>query len=267
MIQSMDFFEILEQIMLPNKDNGVSFTDTRRLEKIDELLGQSKYRRVNTDGLFVLYAKKPLCEIASPILISSHVDCVMSCFFTREKDEETIIGTYDNCLTNAAVLTLMLDDSFHDDVIVAFTGDEECDSKGAIQLCRYLRRNKAEPKATIVLDVTDMGWNDADFTVENNFWGDTVGRRIIRGAASLCVPWKFVPSDPDDVPGYVPRMCVIYEEAEADESWDYDEEELECFSLCIPVMGDMHSNQGVLAKKRSCLRYIDALNTIADMLR
>jgi hypothetical protein len=262
----MDFFEILRQIMLPNKDNGLYFTNTQRLEKINALLWYSKYKRVNADGLFALYSVKPICEIKSPILISSHIDCVMNSFFTKENDEKTIIGTYDNCITNAAVLTLMLGGKLRDDVIVAFTGDEERDSKGAMQLCAYLRKNKINPLVTIVLDVTDMGWNEADFTVENNFWLDPLGQKIIGAASSLDAMWKFVPSDLDDIPNYIPSRNVILEEAEADESWEYDEEELECFSLCIPVRGDMHSESGVLAKKSSCLKYVNALKAIANGL-
>ena len=262
----MDFFDILRQIMLPSKDNGLYFTDTQRLEKINDLLLHTGYKRLNTEGPFVLYSLKPLDEIRSPIVISSHVDCVMTRFFTRENDEETMIGTYDNCLTNSAVLTLMLEGSLHDDIVVAFTGDEECNSNGAIRLCDYFRKNNIEPLATIVLDVTDAGWDEADFTVENNFWCDALGRKIINEASRLDAPWKFIPSDPDDVPTYVPPHNVIFEEAEADESWEYDEQNVACFSLCIPVKGDMHSNQGVLVRKRSCLKYVYALNTIANRL-
>lgn len=262
----MEFLEILRQIMLPNKDNGIFFTNTQRLEKINDLLWYSKYKRVNTDGLFVLYSAKPISEIRSPILISSHIDCVMNCFFTEEHDENTIIGTYDNCITNAAVLTLMLNGSLRDDVIVAFTGDEECNSRGATQLCDYLCKNKIKPLATIVLDVTDMGWNEADFTVENNFWPDSLGCKVINAVSDLDAVWNFVPSDVDSIPGYVPSHNVIFEEAEPDESWDYDEKAFECFSLCIPVKGDMHSNNGVLARKSSCFKYISALNAIANGL-
>ncbi len=263
----MKFFEILEEIMLPSHDNGEVFTNTQRIEKIDALLKNSKYRQVNCSGLFYLYAAKPLSEIHDPILVSTHIDCVMTEFFTKEKGEDLILGTYDNCITNAAIVSLMLRGNLPDDVLIAFTGDEEDDSNGATQLVEFLSGRKQIPAVTIVLDVTDMGWgNNAPFTVENNFWEDNLGRNIICLAESRSHSWKFVPSDVDDIPTYVGRQYVIYEEAGADESWEYDEYDWDCFSLCLPIHGPMHSNAGVLARKTSCLAYTGFLEYILQAL-
>lgn len=265
----MNFFEILETLMVPNRDNGKCFTDPRRIERIDGLLWNSRYRRVNPDGLFVLYAAKPLAQIARPVVISTHVDCVpeMTRLFTRECGSDQIRGTYDNAITNAAALWLMLQNKLPDNVLVAFTGDEEEDSKGALQLTRYLSRVGKSPSVVAVLDVTDMGWAEgADFTVENNFWTDDQGCTVIAAAAEASENWRFVPEDLDEIPGYVPRALVIHEEAEPDESWDYDEQDQSCFSLCLPVYGPMHSNQGVLARKSSCQAYLDALERIMRAL-
>jgi len=260
----MDFFKTLEYITAPNSDNGKYFVDDSRLVKIDELLFHSQYRKVNPDGLFVLYAKRQLCEIKNPVVISSHVDCVpenMKCF-VRHGDADRIKGTFDNLITNAAVLNLMVNNELPDNVLVAFTGDEEEDSKGAKHLCRFLARRKLHARI-IVLDVTDMGWqNEACFSVENNFWSEQFGRAVTDAVKAAGHRWVFVPSDTDDIPEYVPVQCVIHDEAEEDESWEYDDHKIECFSLCLPVKGDMHSSQGVIAKKKDCLIYVKMLKDI-----
>lgn len=265
----MDFFEILKAISLPNRDDGSKFTDTRRIEKIEALLWNSGYRRINPQGLFFLYARKPLEEITNPVLISSHIDCVsqMSTLFSRDCGDGMILGTYDNCITNAAVVQLMLDKQLPDNVLIAFTGDEEREARGAAQLVAFLSARKKIPCATIILDVTDMGWEEkAMFTVENNFWKDSVGSQIVACAEETGVNWRFVPSDEEDIPKYVNPARVIPEEAECDESWEYDEYCWPCFSLCIPIHGPMHSSKGVLARKESCRVYADTLARMAASL-
>ena len=52
-----------------------------------------------------------------------------------------------------------------------------------------------------------------------------------------------------------------------DESWDYDEENIKCFSLCIPVGGDMHSDEGVFARIRSLKEYVEVLWVLANCIR
>ena len=257
----MEFHEILEYVSVANRDNGRYFIDTQRADKIINLLFDSKYRKVNSDGLYMLYSAKPLCEVSDPIIISTHIDCVseITNCFTRDYDQEKIIGTFDNCITNAAILTLMVNNRLPENVLVAFTGDEESGSKGATQLSTFLAKRNIYPPV-IVLDVTNMGWNTkADFTIENNLWDDTLGYLVIKTFDQTDFSWKFVPSDIYDIPDYVDNSHIIRIEAEEDESWEYDEHDLECFSFCLPVSGEMHGNNGVLARKTSCTNYIEAL--------
>ena len=267
----MDLMEMLSKVSVLNKDNKKRFTVTDRLDVISKLLWDTEYRRINADGLFNLYAKKPLeyMKDKNVFVVSTHVDCeknITRCF-SEDLGNGLLKGTYDNSLTNTAILSLMLSDSLPDNVLVAFTGDEEETSEGANNLIRFLRDNQLKAKFIFVLDVTDMAWNEqADFTIENDLWNDDcLGRRIIAIAENLQYCWRFVPSDPSDVPDYININNIIFEEAAEDESWDYDDEEIDCCSICIPIQGNMHSNRGVLARKTSLYRYIELLNELLNI--
>lgn len=261
-----DVFSILDQIMRLNRDDGRRFKRTDRLDEIQRLLWDSSYRRINPQGLFHLYAKRPLDQITGPIsLVSSHVDCEVSisrCFW-KDTGDGLLRGTFDNAATNAAILFLMLEGTLPESVLVTFTGDEEEGAHGINETVRFLRSKNMEIDSAVVLDVTDRGWKEhVGFTVENDFWDDAWGRRVIERVSRLPAEWRFVPVDPDDIPTYVPRERVIPVEADEDESWDLDEADIQCFSLCLPVNGDMHSDHGVLAEKSSFPIYCDALKAV-----
>ena len=57
------------------------------------------------------------------------------------------------------------------------------------------------------------------------------------------------------------------EEAESDESWAYDEKGIPCFSLCLPVEGNMHRNSGVLVSREAVRGYVSALEGLLRGLR
>ena len=261
------FNYLLTQINVLNYDNGKKFTRTDRLDAICELLWNSSYRRINANGLFHLYSKVPLSELPDElIVISSHVDCqrqITKCF-SKDYDDDLMQGTFDNSLTNAMTVSLMLEDALAMNVVVAFTGDEEEDSTGAADVAAFFRNLHKKIKV-IVLDVTDMGWREGcAFTIENNFWSDTTGKVVSRLSAESGYPWRFVPSDPYEIPAYIPNKYVIGQEAEPDESWEYDEHKVECFSLCIPTKGEMHSDDGVLVRKDSLAPYMKILSLLCS---
>lgn len=261
------FNYLLTQINVLNYDNGKKFTRTDRLDAICELLWNSSYRRINANGLFHLYSKVPLSELPDElIVISSHVDCqrqITKCF-SKDYDDDLMQGTFDNSLTNAMTVSLMLEDALAMNVVVAFTGDEEEDSTGAADVAAFFRNLHKKIKV-IVLDVTDMGWREGcAFTIENNFWSDTTGKVVSRLSAESGYPWRLVPSDPYEIPAYIPNKYVIGQEAEPDESWEYDEHKVECFSLCIPTKGEMHSDDGVLVRKDSLAPYMKILSLLCS---
>lgn len=257
---------VLKRIMRLCRDDGEKFTVTDRLDEIRQVLSGSPYWLVNRDGLFHLYAAHPIEEIKGPVLlVSTHADCeanITKCF-CEDIGNGFLKGTFDNAATNAAILSLMLEGSLPDNVLVAFTGDEERNSEGALETVEYLRLIGLTVEMAVVLDVTYTGWDEgADFTVENNFWQGIQGRRVIEKVKLLNAKWRFVPEDLNDVPAYVPPELVASEEADEDESWKYDETGVPCFSLCLPVKGSMHSNAGVLARKDSLAKYCAALKAI-----
>ena len=267
----MNIYELLEKLSVTNRDNGKKFKDTQRLDVITELLWDSDYRRINPQGLFHLYSKQPLSKLKgkSVVVVSSHIDCeenITKCF-SKEEDNETMRGTYDNLGTNAAIIYNMLSKNLPANILVAFTGDEEQGLRGATKLIKYLRKNEISVSCVVVLDVTEMGWKQkADFTIENNFWNNQIGRNVVELAEKSGYSWQFSPSYLDSIPQYIPENRLIETEAERDESWEYDEVDQRCFSLCLPIKGNMHSNKGVRARKKSLEAYVDILEKIVTLL-
>lgn len=261
---SLEFLAVLNQLAVLNYDNGCTFTRRDRLDAAANLLKESGYKKINNSGLFELYAWDGVLPDTA-LLISTHIDCADSITrcWAEEYDQDTLKGTFDNLITNAMAVYLMKNRMLGRNTIVAFTGDEEEDSRGASEVIRYLHMNDVSFKA-IVLDVTDMGWDErALFTVENNFWEASFGQRVIKAAKESGCEWRFVPSDENDIPNYVPKDNLIPEEADCDEAWEYDEENVECFSLCIPVNGNMHSDSGVLLRKTAVDGYLRFLRELS----
>ena len=263
----MDLINLLETISVINRDNGKRFTNSERLDVIASILWDSRYRKINSDGLFNLYAKHPVDSYQGNkvVIVSSHVDCQSSITrcFSKQMGNGLLKGTYDNSITNTAILSLMMSDVIPDNVLIAFTGDEEEESHGAKHLIRFLESKSISIRHLFVLDVTDMGWDESvDFTVENNFWQDDYGEKIVNAVCNSSYAWKFVPSYPDRVPGFVPKKNVIRIEAEPDESWHYDDEGINCCSFCLPTKGEMHSDEGVYARESSFRAYTEMLNKL-----
>ena len=160
-------------------------------------------------------------------------------------------GTFDNSFGNAAVLWNMIQDRLPDNVVVAFTGDEESDSQGAVQAVVALGQMGCEVAAALVLDVTNEGWESgALFTIENDLGIDILtGYNIISSLEQ-----------------YGGRFAFKHN-AEPDESWDYADCGVPCFTLCVPVGGELHGDAGVLLRKESATEYCNVLSLLAGRLR
>lgn len=256
---------ILKKLNVVNRDDGEQFTVKHRLNRIGKLLSDSPYGYVDEDDLFIIYSKVPIDEIDGEIIVvTSHVDVhkdITMCY--SEIEGKLLHGTYDNSITNAAIVSLMMDDRLPDNIIVAFTGDEEVEEGGAITLIEHLNRMDIEYRA-VVLDVTDEGIADTTFSIENNFWGEEFKRKVIFSSDQTNHKFMFVPFDEEELPGYVVNGIASENRSEEDESWTFNQYGIECCSICIPTYGEMHDDSGLYVEKWVYEAYIEELARILN---
>ncbi len=238
----MEITKILQHVTVDCKDNQHEFIVRDRIDVIESLLSNSSYKLVNRGKLSLIYAKQSI-DNKSVILVSSHIDCVYDKLFCKELENGFLHGTFDNSLTNCCILYDMLLDNLEDNVVIAFTGDEEYDSNGAKEVIRSLKRHNARIAFSVVLDVTEVGWEKkCPFTIENDLGVDIeTGYEIIKEFKAWGYNYEFV------------------HDAEPDESWEYDEADIPCLTLCIPIKGDMHSDAGCFSRKESLPIYSEAI--------
>lgn len=240
----MEFEELLKRIALADcKDNGREFVVTDRLDVIEELLEGSGWNKIVNGKLCHIYSRKELCATDNAVVISSHVDCVYSSLLCESLGEQ-MRGTFDNALTNTAVVAEMLDGTLGDNVVVVFTGDEERDSTGVDEVLAFLAAKEMGIRMVVVTDVTNVGWeHKLSFTIENDFNIDLLTAHTIV----------------EELKEFAGKYGYVHE-AMPDETWRYDEHRLPCLTLCIPVGGDMHADSGSLV---NC----DRFNTYRHALR
>ena len=257
---------MLDHVNVASRDDGRRFVDTTRLDAIDRVLRKAgaPWALQASGPLFRLYGRSgsPGPVTAHPVLISSHAD---SEYATHHHSllagGQELLGTFDNSITNAAVLGLMLDDRLPHDAVVAFTGDEENESRGAVDVLTHLRGTGRDPRAVIVLDVTDDRFYGRPFTVENWF---------ANGSSLPPTEPAFLAHVLGALDGNVPT--VHHDDAWQDESWTYEEHDVHVVSLCVPVgPADpenprpdwMHSEEGVRVDTVLLPAYADALARLA----
>ena len=218
------------------------------------------------------------------IVISSHVEFKRSTFncFSDESDDEYLVGTYDNSITNAAIITIMKEYKLPPNVVVVFTGDEEEDQGEASKFCDYINDELQLKAKCIVLDVTESG-NDigAIFTIENDCWKKKWGARILKWAKNTDMVWRYVPYKKSRLEKYLIKELVDEEHCskkitDMDETTTYYEYNgIRCFSLCIPVElmdpegkyapfhEGMHSDEGLRVRKDAFDNYMNAEDSVA----
>lgn len=241
------FTDILKKVTVECRDNGTEFVCNTRISAIKEMLAGSRYKLIHEGKLSLIYASHVIRPDERVVLVSSHVDSLYSRCFCEE-DGDCFKGTFDNSYTNASALWNMLSGNFADNVVIAFTGDEEQNSQGAIETVCALGLMQCPIAFALVLDVTEEGWmQHSAFTVENDLGLDIFTAHHL---VELLKPY-------DGKYSYV-------HDAEPDESWDYDEYSIPCFTLCAPILGDMHSDEGVLLRKDSFPMYQQVLSVVAN---
>lgn len=246
---NQDFFDILQAVTVDCKDNGECFTVTDRVTVVESMLESSAYRLIARQPLALLYAKRQVREGDRVLLISSHIDCVYGRCFCNDEGG-CLCGTFDNSFTNASLLWNMLQDRLPDNAVVAFTGDEEKESQGAVQAVVALGQIGCEITTALVLDVTNEGWeNSALFTLEND-----LGIDILTG-------YNLISS----LEQYGGRFAFKHN-ALPDESWDYADNGIPSLTLCVPVGGELHGDAGVMLRKESAAEYCNVLSLLAGLL-
>jgi hypothetical protein len=139
----------------------------------------------------------------------------------------------------------MTHDKLPSNVVVAFTGNEEQDGKGAKQVSRYINKEykNCNIKYIISLDLTNDGYDEAHYTIENLTIDENNLLEMI--VKNLPDPMLVVAAAPDD-------------------SWTY-RKYFPCFSLCLPcenIGEDMHSDKGVRIKQSSVVVFGDTLQLL-----
>lgn len=238
----MEYAKLLRLLTVDCKDNGERFIDRSRISVLQSLLADTSYQLIYEGELSLVYAQPGFFDSSFRVLISSHLDCVYSSCFFQQVDEQHWCGTFDNSATNAAVVDLMLRRLLPPFVAIAFTGDEEVDSRGAIEVLKSFNTDGVMVDRCVVLDVSHEGYDDeAVCSVENDRNFDILtGYRLINTIQKSNLP------------------CVFLHDAEPDETWEYgrggntSSSAIPCLSLCLPVgRGDMHSDDGVYLRRSS----------------
>lgn len=249
MDKTANLIELLKSVTVDCKDDGKNFTVADRVMVIEKLLEGTAYSLVAREPLALIYAKRELRAGDSVVLVSAHIDCLYaSCFCNDNAD--CLRGTFDNSMGNAAILSLMVKGLLPDNVVVAFTGDEERDSQGAVQTLLALGRMQCEIKFALVLDVTNTGWKSgASVALENDLGIDLLtAHGIVAAVEKTGVKY------------------IFKHDAEPDESWDYNDYGIPSLSVCAVVDGFLHGNEGVLLCKKSLVPYCKVLLAVIDVL-
>nr|WP_321500787.1 M28 family peptidase [uncultured Dethiosulfovibrio sp.] len=247
-------------LTVPCSDNGTEFIRSDRIDKISSVLDNSNYKLLGRDQLAYLYCHNEYSPEKPAIILSSHVDSLYGSYFSEIVGDE-LHGTMDNSASNGVLVELMKRNGLPPQALVAFTGDEENDSKGVDQVISITKNTHdifANIGLVISLDLTERCFKKKSFTAENCFVGEN------KQLACCFDKKRDLKTFLEEILGKGTRF-IGDKDAEQDESWQYDEYNLNCFTLCLPcrVLGeDMHDDEGVAVKIESFRRYSRALQAL-----
>lgn len=240
------FKEILNKVNVPCKDNGDSFLVRDKLNAVAQLLKNTSYGLQYEGKLCHIYSPRKQTDLPI-VLISVHVDDVYDVYFFQDEAPDQWRGTFDNCLSAACVLNEMLDGGFAPNVWVAFTGDEENQGKGAVEVCDFLKHKDINAAQVVVTEVAHEGWEDCcPFVLEND-----QNMTFYQASQVFNVLMSY-------------RFAYLHI-AEPDESDVYGRAGLSVLTLSIPVDGDMHSNEGCCVRYALLPTYCEVLNGLVNL--
>ena len=258
----MFLWQRIAELTIPSADNGERFYRRERLEKIEQLLEQSPYRPAWQQPLARIYRHHRFQNDAPALLLSCHIDSLYDHYHV-ESDETELRGTFDNSACNAVLVELMRANRLPPQALISFTGDEEGESRGVDQTLDSLSTVGVFERLelAITLDLTAEDAEEHCFTIENCFVESENTASLLRfdTPAALCA----------ELQELLPPGAPIWEEGEADESWQYDEYDLNCFSFCLPcrLLGDdMHDQRGMAIAKQTVVGYAKMLERLVGRI-
>ncbi len=264
---------LLPLVNRASRDDGRRFVQRARLNAIGRALQGSSWEPIARLPLALLFAHRRR-RAGAGLLVSSHVDSRYPRHFCREGGDSLLRGTFDNSLTNAALLSLMLADRLPAEALVAFTGDEERDGRGAAQVVGAFRDTAASPgtgiRFALALDVTGAAFGNSCCTIENWHPGRARNTGLPFSTSAELRGWL------GEALGHSTPM-IHRRSAGPDEAWEYAAHGLACCSLCLPVgpapenarRGPdawMHSGLGILARAADVDGYLVAAAQLSRAL-
>jgi len=271
--------EILENLSFPCRSNSKELKDEGRLKMIRNILESSDYNEIygptdNKPAIFSLWSKKPFSEIDADriYLVTAHIDTVKSiekCYSILNKDG-LLHGTYDNQICDAAITILMNDvRDFPDNVLFAFTGDEETGRcNGAVSIASAIVKTGKIP-VCIALDVTSDGFYENSLCSLENLSFPKMNSNFIENVANVFLKlepegkkcFNFIKKDNQNIPQILPNDYLTNDFGECDEAFAYKRIGLPTMSLCIPTSGSMHSESGLYVKHPVFEGYLETLKS------
>ena len=247
-----NFFMYLERLTTDCKDNQEEFVCLDRIRIMEYVLSYSlDFKLVYGGKLCRIYSCQEDLSGKQVVLVSSHIDCVFQSLFVTET-EECFLGTFDNSITNACLVYMIMFGLIPENVVIAFTGsEEEGEYLGAQEAVHWLMGQGSIICGAVALDVTNEGFSQqASFTLENDMGIDLfTAHRLIERLSDFKEHYLLVH---DSLP---------------DETWlYYPQYQIPTLSFCLPVQGDMHSEEGVEARRSSIPYYIEGLFTLLSSL-
>jgi hypothetical protein len=244
------------ELTVPCTDDGARFVQTDRLERIRAALAGSPFRCLGDLPLAAIYCHRSFQPARPTVLVSNHIDSVYRRYFCASQGTE-IKGTLDNSACNAVAVELMLADVLPVQTLVAFTGDEEEDAAGVDQTLSFLQEHQSifwNLEVVIVLDVTEEFYETEHFTVENYFIERENQGSYLRFGRRREFKQYLI-----DMLG---RKPALVKDSEPDESWQYEDHDLNCFLFGLPcrLLGaDMHDDDGLAVLQDSLAVYAETL--------
>lgn len=261
---------ILSKLAVMCRSNKHTFTVDDRIKVIREELKDTEFNEISpNDSIFSMWAQDELEYLPENIvLISSHVDVVPGITECSSilREDGLYSGTYDNLSTNAAMTILMKEFFIPENVVFAFTGDEETGRcNGAKSAVEYLL--SAGKKVTcIALDVTYEGfYENRLYSIENCTAPKIYEERFLNKVALTAInsekeqSFCFVKAGPKHIPTKLDDKYLTLTTGMYDEAFAYRDMGCPALSFCLPCNGSMHSNSGVYIKQPVFEGYIISL--------